>query len=76
MSDAAKRAQHDAAFGEPLRFAKARADWWLEKLTTYGDRSKGSGLLTALAFDKAAEEHQLAASREAASRRYLGLDPE
>lgn len=75
MVDPRKLAQHEAAFGEPMRLAEKRADWWLKKWRRFGREGKGSGLLTALAFDREAELHQLAVSREAASRRFNGLDP-
>lgn len=81
MNKAVDAARHDAVFGKPLRDAKTRADWWLSQLMKHRHLSKDdpqriSFLKTAAAFDRAAEDHQLAASREAASRRYLGLPSE
>lgn len=66
-----KLMQHEAAFGQPLAHAKRVAD-----LLRSRQGKPGEGFLTVFAYERAAEAHQLAASREAASRRYLGLPPE
>lgn len=70
MTRETEKARHEAVFGEPLRASKTRADWFLAHYLKRG------GVQAAIMFDRAAEEHQLAASREAASRRYRGLPPE
>jgi len=67
MSQTADIITHHAAFEKPLQDATTRADWLL------GKWRKRGGLQAALAFDRAAEEQQMLAYREDASRRYRGL---
>lgn len=67
MAKPADIIRHEAAFGAPLKAATVRADWCLRHYLAKG------GLLAALAFDRAAEEQQILASREAASRRHWNI---
>lgn len=67
---------HLATFEQAHAHAKTVADWWFARWSKARRKSgKGSPLLASLAFERAAEEQQLAAGREAAARRYVGLDP-
>lgn len=70
---ASKIARHQAAFSEPLALAKKRADWLRDRLV----RGTGKSLvLDAIAYDRAAEEHQMAAHREAVARKHWGIPDE
>lgn len=67
---ASKIARHQATFVEPLQLAKKRADWLRDRLV----RGTGKSLvLDAIAYDRAAEEHQMAAHREAVARKHWGI---
>lgn len=61
--------RHLATFENSTADAKKRADWCLNHYLARG------GLIAALMFDRAAEEQQIAAGREVAARRYVGMSP-
>jgi hypothetical protein len=78
MIDARKLAQHEAAFVEPMRQAKVRAEWWFARWNKARFDKDGtmSPLIAAMRSEQAAIDYQLAISREAAARRYHKLPAE
>jgi hypothetical protein len=74
---AVKIQRHQATFVEPMQHAKKRADWCLKRLLDgvhVPVTATGRSLIRDIAaFDRAAEEHQLAAHREAVARKHWGI---